>query len=70
MAGVGRYIAYSPSRHSAMQLISTHAETGVEMMPHMPTSQQNIKRAVRNSWEWRSDHDDDMNERFSTWLAQ
>ena len=70
MAGVGRYIAYSPSRHSAMQLISTHAETGVEMMPHMPTSQQNIKRAVRNSWEWRSDHDDDLNERFSTWLAR
>ena len=70
MAGVGRYIAYSPTRHSAMKLISTHVATGVEMMPHMPTSPQNTKRAVRNSWEWRSDHDDEMNERFSTWLAQ
>ena len=70
MAGVGRYISYSPTRRAAMPLISTHAEKGVEMNPHMPTSPQNAKRALRNDWEWWSDHADEMNERFSTWLAR
>ena len=44
-ADVGRYIAYSPTRRSAMALISTHAEKGMDMNPHMPTSEQNSKRA-------------------------
>ena len=70
MAGVGSYIAYSPTRHSAEALITTHAEKGVDMNPHMPNSPQNSKRALRNAWEWWSDHLDEMNERFSTWLAQ
>ena len=70
MAGVGRYISYSPTRRSAMPLISTHAEKGVDMNPHMPTSPQNAKRALRNNWEWWSDHLDEMNERFSAWLAR
>ena len=70
IADVGRYIAYSPTRRSAMPLISTHAEKGVDMNPHMPTSEQNSKRALHNNWEWWSDHGDEMNERFSTWLAR
>ena len=70
IAGVGRYIAYSPTRISAEALISTHAEKGVDMNPHMPNSPENSKRALRNSWEWWSDHIDEMNERFSAWLAQ
>ena len=70
IADVGRYIAYSPTRRSATALISTHAEKGVEMNPHMPTSEQNASRALHNNWEWWSDHGDEMNERFSTWLAR
>ena len=70
MAGVGSYIAYSPTRYSAESLISTHAEKGVDMKPHMPNSPQNSKRALRNAWQWWSDHQDEMNERFSAWLAQ
>ena len=70
MAGVARYIAYSPTRHSAMRMITTHAETGVDMNPHMPTSPQNAARALPNDWEWWSDNGEEMNERFSTWLAR
>ena len=70
MAGVGSYIAYSPTRHSAESLITTHAEKGVDMKPHMPNSPQNARRALRNAWEWWSVHLDEMNEQFSTWLAQ
>ena len=70
MADVGRYISYSPTRRSAMNLITTHAETGVEMSPHMPTSPENVSRARHNDWEWWSDNGEEMNERFSTWLAR
>ncbi len=70
IADLGRYISYGPTRRSAMPLISTHAEKGVDMTPHMPTSPQNAKRALHNDWEWWSDHGDEMNERFSAWLAR
>ena len=69
-AAVGRYISYSPARHSGTKLISTHLETGVDMKPHMPTSPQNMTRVLYNDWEWWSDHADDVNERFSAWLAR
>ena len=70
MADVGRYISYSPTRRSAMPLISTHAETGIDMSSHMPTSPENAARALHNDWEWWSDNGEEMNERFSTWLAR
>ena len=70
MADLGRYIAYSPTRRSAMPLISTHVETGVDMKPHMPTAPENAVRALHNDWEWWSDNGEEMNERFSTWLAR
>lgn len=36
MAGMGRYISYSPVRTSAQQLVTTHEQTEVEIQPHMP----------------------------------
>ena len=70
MAGTARYISYSPTRRSAEALISTHAETGVSMRPHMPNTPENVKGALHNDWEWWSDNRDDMNERFAAWLAR
>ena len=70
MAAVSRYIAYSPARRSGLPLISTHADTGVDMNPHMPTYPGNTGRVLRNDWAWWSDHMDEMNERFSAWLAR
>ena len=69
MAAVGRYIAYSPTRRSGIDLITTHAETGVDMRPHMPSAPENMTRALRNNPAWWTDHAEDMNERFSAWLA-
>ncbi len=68
MAAIGRYIAYSPTRHSGVNLFTTHAETGVEMRPHMPSAPENLKRALRNDWEWWSDNAEEVHERFSAWL--
>ena len=70
LAGVGRYIAYAPARKSGTALVGTHLETGVDMKPHMPTSPANAARALPHDWQWWRDHGDEMNERFSAWLAR
>lgn len=62
-------ISYSPVRKSGMALVSTHIEAGVEMEPHLPASPANVVRALRFDWAWWVDHQDEMNERFSAWLA-
>ena len=69
-ARISQYISYSPARRSAAPLVGTHLATGIDMEPHMPTSPQNLARALQNDWEWWGDHADEMNERFSVWLAR
>ena len=68
LAAMGRRISYGPARRSGEPLVTTHLATGVEMAPHMPTSPQNIVRALRNDWAWWVDNQDELNERFSAWL--
>ena len=70
MAGVGGYIAYSPARRSGQALIDRQVETGEEMWPHMPTNPENMKNFLMTDWEWWSDHKDEMQERFTAWLAR
>ena len=69
-ATISRYISYGPARRSAAQFVSTHRATGVDMRPYLPTSPQNMTRALHNDWEWWSDHADEMKERFSAWLVR
>ena len=52
MAGVARYISYSPARRSGVPLVTTHAETGIDMNPHMPLTAEHLTRALANDWEW------------------
>ncbi len=70
LSRIARRISYSPSRRSAMPLVTTHVTAGVEMEPHMPASPANVARALRFDWAWWVDHQDEMNERFSAWLAR
>ena len=70
MAAVGRYIAYSPARRSGLPLITTHADAGIDMNPHMPTWSGHTGRTLQNDWAWWSDHMDELSERFSAWLAR
>ena len=69
-AAISGYISYGPARMSAQQFVSFHQATGVDMRPHLPTNPENDDRTLINDWEWWSDHADDMNERFSAWLAR
>ena len=70
MAGVAQHISYGPTRRSAQPLVSTHAATGIDMRPHMPSNPENMRRALPNDWQWWSDNRDEMNVRFAVWLAR
>ena len=70
LAAISQYISYGPTRYSAMPLVDRHLETGVDMRPHMPTYPDNMTRALRDDFQWWSDHRDELNERFSAWLAR
>ncbi len=70
IANISKYISYGPVRVSARALVDKHLDTGVEMRPHMPTAPENLERALTLDWRWWSKNRDDMNERFSAWLAR
>jgi putative spermidine/putrescine transport system substrate-binding protein len=69
LADQAKYIAYAPARESSVKLIGKHVDTGVEMMPHMPTAPENFASPIRKDPEWWADNGDEMRERFNAWLA-
>ena len=70
LARIGRRISYSPARLSGVPLVTTHVVAGVEMEPHMPASPANSARALLYNPSWWVDNQDELNERFSAWLAR
>lgn len=70
LADQAKYIAYAPARTSSVPLVTTHADTGVDMKPHMPTSPENFQNAVQFDPKFWADYGDALEERFSAWLAQ
>ena len=69
LADQAKYISYAPARNSSVPLVSTHAETGVDMKPHMPTAPENFEGAIRFNVEFWADYGDALEERFNAWLA-
>ena len=70
LAEQARYIAYGPARRSSMRLVSMHAETGVDMRPHLPTSPANFSTAILKDTEWYASLYDRIKARFDAWLAE
>jgi len=70
LADQSKYISYGPMRKSSAPLVDKHAETGIDMAPHMPTSPENFKNPVMKNPEWWANNKDDMSERFNAWLAK
>ena len=70
LAEQARYIAYGPARRSSMQLVSTHAETGVDMRPHLPTSPANFRTPILKDTEWYASLYDRIKARFDAWLGE
>ncbi len=70
LANQASWISYGPVRKSSVPMVSTHAKTGVDMKPHMPTAPNNFKTAVLNNSGFWADNQDELNERFNAWLAK
>ena len=70
LAEQASYISYGPARRSSMKLVATHAETGVDMRPHLPTSPSNFRTAILKDTEWYAGLHDRIKLRFDTWLGE
>ncbi len=70
LADQAKYISYGPARQSSAPLVSTHAELGIEMAPHMPTDPANATNTFLYNYEWWADYRDDLDAKFQAWLAQ
>ncbi|SIO37630.1 putative spermidine/putrescine transport system substrate-binding protein [Rhodovulum sp. ES.010] len=70
LADQAKYISYGPARDSSQPLVSTHAELGIEMAPHMPTNPENAQNTFLQNFEWWADYRDDLDAKFQAWLAQ
>lgn len=70
LADQAKYISYGPARKSSAPLVSTHADLGIEMGPHMPTDPENAKTTLLYNYEWWADYRDDLDAKFQAWLAQ
>ena len=70
LADQAKYISYGPARNSSAALVSTHAEAGIEMKPHMPTYGPNFKTAIKKDDLFWADYRDELFNRFNAWLAK
>nr|WP_298374383.1 extracellular solute-binding protein [uncultured Halomonas sp.] len=70
LADQAKYISYGPARKSSSDMVSTHAESGIEMKPHMPTYPANFETAIPKDDEFWADNNDELTQRFNAWLSQ
>jgi putative spermidine/putrescine transport system substrate-binding protein len=70
LADQAKYIAYGPARASSAPLVSTHADLGIDMAPHMPTDPNNAKNTFLYNYEFWADYRDDIDAKFQAWLAK
>jgi putative spermidine/putrescine transport system substrate-binding protein len=70
LAAQASYISYGPARKSSAPLVgSFHDKPDLKMGPQMPTAPENFTNAIQNNFEFWADNQDELNERFNTWLA-
>ena len=69
LAAQASYISYGPARKSSAPLVGKYHNKDIDMGPQMPTNPTNLKNAVQNNFEFWADNADQLNERFSAWLA-
>ena len=64
LADQAKYISYGPVRRSSMEKVNK------KMKPHLPTSPDNFANSLQNDYQWWSDNQQEMDERFTAWLAR
>jgi putative spermidine/putrescine transport system substrate-binding protein len=70
LADQAKYISYGPARASSAPLVSTHADLGIDMNPHMPTNPANYMSPIVLDNDFWTDYGDELRERFANWMLQ
>ena len=70
LADQAAWISYGPARRSSIPLVGNHAEAGIPMRSLMPTAPENFRTALQSDFEFWADYQEDLTERFDTWLAE
>jgi len=70
LADQAKWISYGPARASSAPLVSTHADLGIDMAPHMPTDPDNNETGFLFNYEWWADNRDDLDAKFQVWLTR
>jgi len=70
LADQAKYISYGPARKSSGALVGKYQDGKIDMAPHMPTAAANMKTSLLNDFAFWADHQDELNERFTAWLAK
>jgi putative spermidine/putrescine transport system substrate-binding protein len=68
LADQAKFISYGPARASSSDLVSTHADLGIDMNPHMPTHPDNYQTPIVLDNEFWTDYGDELRERFASWM--
>ena len=68
-AHAAEYISYGPPRKSAAAVVGNVVGTDVPMAPNLPTYSDNLKGSLAIDTNFWADHDSELKERFSAWLA-
>ncbi|MFP4125873.1 MAG: extracellular solute-binding protein, partial [Alphaproteobacteria bacterium] len=64
LADQAKYISYGPARRSSFPLIDE------EMQPHMPTNPDNMETALVADPLFWADYQEELNQRFNSWMLQ
>lgn len=70
LADQSKYISYGPARKSSAALVGKHATLGIDMAPHMPTAPANAKNVLFKDVNFWADNQDELAEKFESWLAK
>jgi putative spermidine/putrescine transport system substrate-binding protein len=70
LADQAKYISYGPARKSSGPLVGKFQDGKIDMAPHMPTAAANLKVSLLNDFAFWADNQDQLNERFTAWLAK
>ncbi|WP_347267007.1 ABC transporter substrate-binding protein [Paracoccus sp. (in: a-proteobacteria)] len=68
-ARAAEFISYGPPRKSAAALVGNIEGTDTPMGPNLPTFADNMKNALASNLDFWVDHDSELQERFTAWLA-
>ncbi|XWN30068.1 MAG: ABC transporter substrate-binding protein [Devosia sp.] len=64
LANQTKYISYGPARKSSMAFVSA------DVLPHLPTSEENLATALQIDAGWWADNLDTMSTAFEAWAVQ